>query len=412
MRILVVSNFYPPQYMGGYELGCRDVVEGLRARGHEITVLTSTYQVDGPITEGHVLRWMASSFEWKAARGLAYVRRLMRQEKTNQAAFQRAYAEVKPDLIYFWGESYNSVSLLYAAQSLAAPSCFFVSDAWLEYLESDPWCSLAGRRSERSINRIGKAVLLPVLRAAGYFLPGEPLRCAHVQFASDYLKQAALGRGRPVRDAEVIHWGIDPGLFPFRAPTVPPRPTRRLLFVGQVLEHKGVHTAVEALARLRAQPGLSDVTLTIAGGTAHTDYGTRLRAQIAALGLDDAVSFTGKLPRESLPAVYAAHDVLVFPSIWAEPFGITPLEAMAAGLAVVATPTGGSPEMFADGENALLFAPEDAAGCAAAVGRLLTDTAFYERVRAAGRATVEERFTFTHLVDQVEQSLERIVQAP
>jgi glycogen synthase len=47
MRVLVLSNFYPPHFIGGYELGCRDVVEGLKARGHDVRVLTSTYKSAG-----------------------------------------------------------------------------------------------------------------------------------------------------------------------------------------------------------------------------------------------------------------------------------------------------------------------------------------------------------------------------
>ena len=63
MKILVVTNFYPPHYVGGYELGCRDVVEGLRQRGHKVDVLTSTWGVDRPLQEGGVHRWLVSDYE-------------------------------------------------------------------------------------------------------------------------------------------------------------------------------------------------------------------------------------------------------------------------------------------------------------------------------------------------------------
>ena len=58
MRILIVSNLYPPHHIGGYELGCRDVVEGLKARGHEVKVLTSTYGVGKRKCDGDVHRWL------------------------------------------------------------------------------------------------------------------------------------------------------------------------------------------------------------------------------------------------------------------------------------------------------------------------------------------------------------------
>ena len=64
MKILVVSNLYPPQHVGGYELGCRDVVEKLRARGHDVRVLTSTFrngQTENPPDEKNVGRTLQFS---------------------------------------------------------------------------------------------------------------------------------------------------------------------------------------------------------------------------------------------------------------------------------------------------------------------------------------------------------------
>ena len=56
LRICVVTNYYPPHFIGGYELGCRDIVEALKRRGHQVRVLTSTYKVDQPQT-----RWRSVS---------------------------------------------------------------------------------------------------------------------------------------------------------------------------------------------------------------------------------------------------------------------------------------------------------------------------------------------------------------
>src|SRR5215211_6131335 len=64
LRVVVVTNYYPPYFIGGYELGCRDVVEALKSRGHQVRVLTSTYQVDQPQTDGEVYRWLGLAEWW------------------------------------------------------------------------------------------------------------------------------------------------------------------------------------------------------------------------------------------------------------------------------------------------------------------------------------------------------------
>ncbi len=401
MRILVISNFYPPQYLGGYELGCRDVVEALRARGHEITVLTSTYPADSPSEQGDILRWLETSYTWTTEQGAAYAARKVRQEVRCRRRLAAAVQRARPDLIYVWGMCFIPLSLLFAAQATGLPVCYFVSDDWLKQFQIELFEGAAPARlsGSRAVYQRGKKILYALLRGAR---TAPLLDLRHVQFAAQYLKQAALDAGRAVQDAEVIHWGVDPVQFSYRQGT---RAARRLLFVGQVMAHKGVHTAVQALAAVRAAPGGADVTLTIVGGGKDQAYIDSLPAQAAALGVSAAVTFAGKLPREDLPGVYAAHDILLFPSVWPEPFGITPLEAMASGLAVVGTGTGGSLELFRDGENAFVFAAEDALECARQVLRLVEDPALFERMRASGRASVEQIYTFAHMVDSIEHSL-------
>jgi glycosyltransferase involved in cell wall biosynthesis len=94
--------------------------------------------------------------------------------------------------------------------------------------------------------------------------------------------------------------------------------------------------------------------------------------------------------RTELAGRYRAADVVVFPSEWEEPFGIVPLEAMACGVPVVATGTGGSGEFLHDGVNCLLFRAGDVAGLAGAVTRLAEDPALRSKIVAGGTQTALE----------------------
>ncbi|HEX8453259.1 MAG TPA: glycosyltransferase family 4 protein [Longimicrobium sp.] len=399
MRILVVSNFYPPHFIGGYELGCATAVEALRLRGHQVAVLTSTYGGSGPRSEGEVHRWMTGvgpepARAWRPApvRRLATLARLVRKERGNWAALRRLAAEFRPDVVYVWNPVGTSVSLAAALPALGMPTAFYVFDEWMA-------------RGDDLVLRFWKGGGVPARVAAAAGMPAVSGGVAfrNVQFGSAYLAEAVRAAGVRTEGARTIHWGIDPATFPFRAE---PRPeVRRLLFVGQVLPHKGVHTVIEALALLEAP-----ATLTIAGD-ADNPYGHELRRRVGELGLEEAVSFRGRVPRAEIVALYHDHDVLVFPSVWNEPFGITILEAMACGLPVVATGTGGSGEIVRDGENALVFAPGDAAACARQVGRLMEDDALFERVRRNARESVERHFTLERTIEQIEEGLRAAVAA-
>src|SRR6185503_8427075 len=196
-------------------------------------------------------------------------------------------------------------------------------------------------------------------------------------------------------------WGIDLNRFPFNEVTHEPR---RLLYVGQVTSLKGVQTAVEALKLIIEQPDHRSTRLTIAGGP---DYDNRIRKLVSSLGLEENVRFTGLIPRDQIPAIYREHDILLFPSIWDEPFSITLLEAMSSGLAVVGTNTGGSSEILKDEANALIFPKEDAEACAAQTGRLIKDSELFHRIRLQARRTVEEGFRLEGMVDRIELALKK-----
>jgi glycosyltransferase involved in cell wall biosynthesis len=175
------------------------------------------------------------------------------------------------------------------------------------------------------------------------------------------------------------------------------------LYVGRIVAHKGVHTAVEALRLLADQyPAL---TLTIVGESEPTSYATELREQVCASGLESRIRFEEFIDRTELPNIYRSHDMLLFPSIWDEPFGITLLEAMSSGLPAIGTGTGGSGEIIQDGVNGLIFPKEDAAACAAQIARLLEDRDLFETLREGGRRSVEESFDLDRAIDKVENCL-------
>jgi glycosyltransferase involved in cell wall biosynthesis len=178
---------------------------------------------------------------------------------------------------------------------------------------------------------------------------------------------------------------------------------KRVIFnVAGLDVRKNVSTLLRAFARVRAACG-DDVRLVV-GGSAHGNAALYPDPVPLAreLGIDDAVIFPGAIPEEEKVALYHLADCYVAPSLY-EGFGLTPLEAMACGAPVVAAEASCTPEVV--GDAALLVAPDDVAGFAAAMQRVLTDADLArdlrERgVRRAAQFTWERTATATSAVYQ------------
>jgi glycosyltransferase involved in cell wall biosynthesis len=222
----------------------------------------------------------------------------------------------------------------------------------------------------------------------------------------DILVQASI----PVSNARIIYTGIDVDQYlngrGFQPQTLEAYGVN-LLYAGRLSADKGVDTCLRAMARLKNDQ-CKGVTLSVAG-SGSAEYETHLREIVSQEGLDDKVTFLGQVPTESIPSLLQEFDVMLVPSTWPEPFARTVLEGMASGLAVVATPMGGTGEIVRDGENGLLFAPDDADELALKIAGLAADQALRRRLASAGQQTVREQFTVSRMMDEYESYLwERI----
>jgi glycosyltransferase involved in cell wall biosynthesis len=156
----------------------------------------------------------------------------------------------------------------------------------------------------------------------------------------------------------------------------------RIVTVGRLAAPKDPLTLVRALPAL----GARDCSLAFVGGGPEQP---RVEAELRAHGLGDRVELLGE--RRDVPDLLAAADVFVLASR-SEGAPLSVLEAMAAGLPVVASAVGGVPELVAAGETGLLVPPGDPAALAAALARLLDDATLRRRMGAAGRSRARDRF--------------------
>jgi glycosyltransferase involved in cell wall biosynthesis len=174
-----------------------------------------------------------------------------------------------------------------------------------------------------------------------------------------------------------------------------------VVYVGRLLPRKDIRNVVRALALLNRETpaGAAPVRLMIVGGDGRTpdpnatpEIGELCRLA-DDLGVRQFVHFTGKRQQEELRAYYAAGDVVVT-TPWYEPFGLTPLEAMACGRPVIGSAVGGITFTVRDGETGLLVPPRDPAALAARLRDLLNDDSRRVRMGDAARQRVERHFTW------------------
>ena len=378
---LVVTNMYPPHHFGGYELSCHDVVSRWRARGHDVTVLTTSMRVPGVADdprETGVRRELR--FYWRDHQLVTpSIPGRIAIERHNQRRLAAALDEIGPDVVSVWNMGALSFGLLTTLVERRVPLVYVVCGDWLVYgMAMDPWARMfeGHPRASRVARRLtGVPAAVPDLGASGAFC-----------FVSDALRGDAEKRSRwTFPRSTVTYSGIDRTLFSPRAEAEDHDRAWnwRLLCAGRIDRRKGIDTAVRALAELP-----EGARLDVVGRGDATEL-ARLRALAAELGLSGRVQFSD-VERHELADRYRAADVVVFPPVWDEPFGLVPLEAMACGTPVVASGTGGSAEFLRDGENCVLFPRGDHVALADAVNRLAGDVELRSRLVVGGARTAGE----------------------
>jgi glycosyltransferase involved in cell wall biosynthesis len=206
--------------------------------------------------------------------------------------------------------------------------------------------------------------------------------------------------GLPRDRVSIVPCGVDTSVFTPRGPIAPRSDRRRLLILGRVVERKGHDDAVRAL---RALP---DAELVVVGGPPADEVDDdaeirRLRAVAAEEGVAERLLFTGSVARADVPAwIRSADVVLAVP--WYEPFGITPLEAMACGRPVVASAVGGLVDTVADGLTGELVPPRDPGRLGEVLASLLADDERRAAYGAAGVQRARARYRWNRVVADTE----------
>ena len=380
MRVVLAGQAYPPS-TNGPAVFMANLAHALAARGHRVLVLAPSERTRSYEHDADGVRHVALP---SVPIGVAGLRVTLHPGP----AIDELFDAFGPDLVHIQDHYLTSRSVLRRARArgsrVVGTNHFLPENFALQF----PW----PLRSSALVHRVLWWTVGPLLQRLDAV--AAPSRTA----------AGLLERRWPSLSVRPISCGVD--LRRFRPRTaeeleeVRPRygidPARRLvLYVGRLDSDKSVDVLVRGWLRLARD----DAQLALVGGG--LDAG-RLRALAEGAARPGSVLFTGKVPDDDLPLLYAAADVFAMPST-IELQSIATLEAMASGRPVVAADAGALPELVRDGETGLLIPAGDPAAMAAALGRLLDDRGARHAMGRRARVAVR-----SHAIERTAEAYERL----
>jgi glycosyltransferase involved in cell wall biosynthesis len=382
MKILIVSNLFPPSILGGYELTCSNVTRELRARGHDVLVATSPSQVPGEADPPHVRRCLVMS-----AHVPVYDRSPAGYHATdisnfhNVTALRELLIEFEPDLVFLWNT--HGICTLHLIDFLN------VHDV--------PWCIYLGDRVFEQLVNATPAHVRAAFRGddPSWFASGGVMSVS--QHLIDEIE--SMGRFTFPKPPVIVHGFASPG-----AP-MPVRPDRngrplRFMAAARVSEHKGINLVCDAAALL-VQAGVDDFLLDIYGDGEVAFYVN----YVHSLGLADRVAFHGAVSQAELHRQFRAHDMFVFPTWSREPFAFVPFEAAAYGCVPILTEDCGCAERIVDGVHGIKI-ERTAPALADAMRRAVQGEIDVDRMAVATAAMVRGDLSIAGHVDKILRVLE------
>jgi glycogen(starch) synthase len=367
MKILYwIPGFWPD--IGGIEVLAMKTLPALQKRHHEFMIITSHKELDSPDETwyGNIPVYRFPFWHALAKRDLSQVVKIKQQI----AALKRTF---KPDLVHLHYPGHIAYFHVNTTNAQSPPTLLTIHTPF-PAARGDP-DTLFGQtvRSAAWVTAVSKATL------------------------SDTIQIVPEIRSR----SSVIYNGLPaPQLSLEMLPFDPPQ----ILYVGRLAHEKGVDVAVSAFATIRKR--FPRARLKIAGDGPARD---ELEQQVAALGLTDAVEFTGWIQPEKIPALINKCTCVVIPSRYREPFALITVEAAQMARPVVAARTGGLPETVAHERTGLLFENENTAALADEIAFLLDHPDRAMQMGQAGRCRALKIFSLEKFVDAYDKLYLRLI---
>lgn len=380
MRVLLLSNVFPPGFIGGYELGAHDVAIGLVNRGHEVHVLTSDYLADDDglceiagVTR--TLTWTTLTHEIvqpSQLEGAYYSYRNLRE-------LGRLIRTFRPDVVLAFNlMGLGAISIVKYLQALRMPLVLYLMDHVFIGVDKNStlhnqYEKLFGALRFDEYTRIiamSKNVVGEVARTLDVTLPNVTYIPGWVDLPSTNGHQLISEEDRRTK----------------------------FVFCSRVAPHKGIDIMLDSVERL-VKHGLPNFYVDIYGAGHVAPFMQRVKAK----GLDQHIIYKGQAEKKDMLKILSGYDALVFPTWEREPFGFVASEAAVAGCIPIITAGIGASEWFLDGVDSLKIS-RDATSLYGAMSQILHwPKEELTRMKSVAQRYARKNFEFSRWLPVVEQ---------
>ena len=385
MKVIFVSNYYPPYYIGGYELSCKDAADYLESCNHSVYVLTSDYKVPSQSNSNIIKEKVQRTLKLINYSTPSYKNKYD-IEVHNYNIVKQTIEDIKPDIVCFWNLQSLSYSPVNAAIDCKTKYIFELGDVWPEaYISSS-----VKEKLKRTIKKY-----LPFYKGGGELVI-DPAICVSSWMAGQMKK---FGN----KECYIIPRSIK---APESITHKKPHDTTRYLTIGRVVYQKGIDLAIEALGILNQEKEDFNFEYNIAGDGDEA-YITACKEIAKKYNIEDKINFIGKV--SNLPEVYGYADITLMPTRDCEPFGRVVIESFAYGTPIIATNHTGPSEIIENNIDGLLFEDRDVDDLKNSIEKLHFDKTIWERLRINGYNKVREKYSFNAINSEIENVFLKII---
>lgn len=402
MRILIVSNLFPPDYDGGLEINAWKIALALRKRGHDVQVVTSRYRSNFVPAEVEA-DWVHRIFDFlvpvpdvKIGKSARYeiMSKLIQRVRIggpNAEAMRSHLANHDYDLVYPFGLHQIGLSTMLPTTERKIPTLWHCGDHFI-----------ADHFAQVNISRLYRFVITQILKK--YTEQESKVDFSHMAFVSQYLLDHFKQSGFLPANAYIIPRGID---FPLGEDVDRPR-DQKFFMACRIDAAKGVHQGIEATRQLLAKQPELQWTLEIAG-SGDAGYQAEQQSVIDSEGLSERVKFIGKLTREQTLAKIRDSRAFLSTSVWGEPFANTIIETLGSGTPLIGADAGSILEVVEPEISALIYERNSPDQLAVHMERILLDPSLGRRLADNGLKVIRERYTLDRIMDLTEDTFSKVL---
>lgn len=387
MNILCISNYYPPYYEGGYEISVKESMDYLRQNGHKVFILCGNKGIAQPplhiseVLEGEPIRVL----QYIDYNNASFINK-HRVEVFNYRITQALIKAVNPDIVYIANLKAISIAPVIAVQKLKIKRVFDLGDIWLK--------AYTGSSLKSRTFRFLKSLLPCTI--------GGHIDLNPVIVISEWMKQV-VSEQYGSKEIYLVPRGISLNTnspVPFEKPF-------KYIFAGRIEPLKGLDICIQALILILKNDPSFPFVLDIYGEE-DIPFANRCRELISSSGLQDRFRWLGKSTK--LNEILPAYHVLLMPTMAQEAFGRIVIEAMSAGVIVVATNAYGPKEIIDSEKDGFLFERGSSVDLAAKIIRINSlDLSTLEQIRNNAMLKVKQLYEVTVVKKKLMSILHKLV---